>query len=177
MSFFGTFYSTFYGSFFGSSSSSTDLSEVLALLAAMQEQIDAIQAKTDLIGTGVITVVSPVNTDGSFNPIVIGDDYLTTNGRSLDVFIDPIPGVAVATATCTLGLEAKHKGDVLVTGLVAAVTVNALPKWRMRYQLEYADTIECKPGCYDWTATLLSAGTRITRVQGQVELVASQTIE
>jgi hypothetical protein len=147
-------------------------------VGGFSELVDAIDLLNAKIQTGVITVVSPVNTDGSVNPIVIGDDYLTVNGRSIDVFIDPIPGVAVETATCTLGLEAKHKGDVLVTGLVAAVTVNALPKWRMRYELEYADTIECKPGCYDWTATLLSAaGKRITRVQGQVELVASQTIE
>lgn len=130
------------------------------------------------IQTGVISIVSPVNQDGSLNPLVIGDDYLAANSRSIDLFIDPIDGVSAETVTCTFGGMAQHRGDWLVSGTVTAVTIDGNPKWRLRFELDAADTIDCKPGCYAWSATVLSsAGKRITRITGEVALVASQTIE
>lgn len=45
-------------------------------------KFDAIKLKTDTIGSGTVTVVSPVATDLSIS-LIRGDDYKTINGREL----------------------------------------------------------------------------------------------
>lgn len=128
------------------------------------------------IQTGAVTVVSPVNQDGSINPIVIGDDYLAAHARSFDFFLDPVVGVDVNTCTCRFGGEKSHKGAWNKIGTVAAVTVNSVIRWRMRFELVSGDTLgKCLPGCYDYCATLLLPG-RATKITGEVELIESQTI-
>jgi hypothetical protein len=136
---------------------------------------DLLPASQIGLGLTIVTNQQTIVSD-EIQPIVIGDDYLATNNRAIDVYIDPVAGVSLETATCTFGGETPYKGSWLVTGALAAVTINDVPKWRMRFQLVSADTIDCKPGCFLWSATLLSAGNRITRVQGEVQLVESQTI-
>ena len=129
-------------------------------------------ARSDVSGT--VSIISPVNEDGTINPIVIGDDYLTVHGRSFDIFIDPVDGVDVETATCFFGGSAQHKGSWLVQGVVTLV----VDRWRMRFQLQSDDTIDCKKGCYEWSAELRPAESkRITRITGTVELIQSHTIE
>lgn len=142
-------------------------------LTSVNTKLDAIKLKTDLIVTGQITIQSPVNEDGSVNPIVIGDDYLAAHDRSFDFFIDPVTGVDPTTASCFFGGERENKGSWLVTGTVAVVDT----KWRMRFELASDDTIDCLKGCYEWSAELRPAESkRITRITGEVELVRSQTI-
>ena len=143
--------------------------------ASLQSDLAELSSK---IQTGIINVVSPVNADGELNPIVIGDDYLAANGRAFDFLIDPVPGIAVETTSCLFGGQSPHRGEWLTTGVVTAVTIDGVPKWRMRAELDADDTIECRGGCYAWSTTLLNAlGKRITRITGDVALIDSQTIE
>ncbi len=162
----------------------TGYSEVLDSYAAaaalgagsvdIAEDIAAINSK---IQTGIVSVVSPVNEDGSVNPIVIGDDYKAVDGRALDFFVDPIAGVNVGDCQCTFGAEADHRGKFLVRGVVSAQTVDGLPKWRMRFEIDGDETSDCRPGCYEFGATLIPSTRRATKITGPVELVASHTME
>lgn len=143
--------------------------EADALSATSKE----IKAKTDLIGTASATVQAPVTQSGTIPELVIGDDYKAAEGRSIDILIAKPSGVTTSECSCRFGGDAPHLGSWLVTGTVADASNNRL---RMRFELESGDTLECKPGTYNWTATLITPN-RSTYVKGETELVETQTIE
>lgn len=158
--------------------SSNGYSSLFGSLESAESDVSSLAASVATIAqTGVVNVVSPVNADGSLNPLVIGDDYTAAQGRQIDLFVDPVSGVSVGDCTCTFGGEASHKGSWLVTGVVSAQTVDGSPKWRMRFELAEDDTRDCKPGCYAWGATLQPPATRATKITGTVELIESHTLD
>lgn len=132
-----------------------------------------IKAKTDLIGTASATVLSPVTAGGDIPELVIGDDYKASEGRSIDVYIAKPAGVTTNQCSCLFGGHADHLGSWLVSGTVSDASGNRL---RLRFELESGDTIECKPGTYERTVTLVTPN-RSTYIKGETELVETQTIE
>jgi hypothetical protein len=179
MSFYGTFYSTFYGSFYGSSSGSTDLSEVLALLEAMQDQLDAIEAQTALISDpGTVFAGSAVASNGTISEIIIGDTYLAANDRAFHWTVPAPTGLALIDCTCRFGGEASgnHTGSWEVTG---TITDAGSGNWKISFDLDESNTIDCQPGLYMWSAAIHGpAGQKITKVKSRthkVQLVSKQT--
>lgn len=85
--------------------------EVATSLAVVDTVVDAIKAKTDALGSGAVTVVSPVSTTGVWGPLVAGDDYVGT------LYVD-VTGIDLsgATVVCNLGP---------LTGLACTVAATA----------------------------------------------------
>ena len=127
---------------------------------------------------GVITVSQPVSTDGNLiYPIVIGEDYLATNGRAFEWTIPAIAGFSVASSTCTFG--GKYVADAithswLVTGTVSDVGSG---QWKLSYNLPKTATQALVAAYYVWSVEIAQSGTEITRVRAgkNVQLMEKQT--
>lgn len=133
---------------------------------------------TEFTGTLIVnggSGSSPVETNGTIPAIIIGDDYKAASGRSFDWFTD-VPVFSLVGSRCFFGGSAKHKGGFLVEGTIIEVTVAGTPKWKLQFELDSADTIPCKPGCYEWSVELRGpAPEQITKVLGTTELIEAYT--
>lgn len=136
---------------------------------------DGVQFTGTLVVSGGTTGISPMVAAGEIESIVIGDDYLASSLRSFDWFVD-VPVFPLLGSQAFFGASAKHKGDFLVEGTIAETTLGGVPKWRLRFELNSADTIDCKPGCYDWSVELRGpTPEQITKVVGRTELIEAYT--
>jgi len=123
-------------------------------LGALKSLLDDIKAKTDLLGTGVVTVVSPVRNIDDVE-IVQGDDYNNTDGRALDwvnaagTWPD-LTGAAIKFTATKDGETPFTKAGTVVTPTGANQTV--------RVELTAAETAPLAVGKwnYDVQATLTS---------------------
>lgn len=115
--------------------------------------IDAIAAKTALIGTGSALLQQPVSSQGKIAQIFIGDDYLSANGRSFQWTITEPTGFVAATSTCTFGGEDKDGNTWSVPG---TITDNG-STWVLSFDMTKTDTA-LDAGIYDWTVEVKSAG-------------------
>ncbi|MGB7325851.1 MAG: hypothetical protein WBD31_13335 [Rubripirellula sp.] len=144
------------------------------------EQLDRIEGKTGLIGTGSATVSAPVAESGVISgPIVIGDDYLAANGRSFDWTIDAVPGIAVGNAVCRFGASSNYAGRFSVVGVVSDASDD---KWLLRFELPKSVTSTLTQGALDWSVEVRDGddGEQITKVRNdddcyRVQTVAKQT--
>ena len=139
----------------------------------------AIQAKTDLIGTGAAFAEAPVSEDGTIVSLIIDDDYLAANGRALEWTFDGITGFTTS-ATGKFGLEKANDPTkaAIVTGGV--VTDEGGGTWKVSYDIENTDLTALTPGEYDWSVEISEGGVLITTIKNQqnktrVTLLAKQT--
>ena len=153
--------------------------DVLALLAAMQIQLDAIQAQTALIGDpGTVFAASAVASNGTISEIIIGDTYLAANDRAFSWTFTAPTGLAIGDCSFRFGGEASgnHTGSWLVVG---SLTDEGDGNWTGEAELIESDTINCEPGLYMWSAAVHGpAGEKITKVKSRthkVQLVTKQT--
>lgn len=113
------------------------------------------------------TNFAKVRGDGSIDgPIVIGDDYLTANGRGFVWEIDAIPGVSLGTATCWF--VASNRGDGW--NRQGVITNLGGGKWQLAFELTSPNTSGLNPGTYRWHVEIRDGVTDITRVIGQNNL-------
>jgi hypothetical protein len=118
------------------------------------------QVLTDL--TIVTQTWSPVLSNGSLLPIVIGDDYLASNGRAFEWTIDSIVGLTAAGSTCSFGGRYGNS-TWLETG---TVTDNLDGTWKLSVDLPTAATSLLNVGYHEWSVEVTGdAGERITRVR------------
>jgi hypothetical protein len=128
----------------------TRLTQIDSALDAQETTLDSVEDNVSnlntLIGGGRVTWETPLTPFGRLaGPIIIGDDYLAASGRAFDWFVDP--GVfSVAQATCWFGFAGVNVGSVLVQGTVSAVTIEGVPKWRLRFEIPRSQTVNLKPG-------------------------------
>lgn len=146
---------------------------------ALDALLDAIKAKTDLIGTGTATVTQPVSSAGTLSAIVIGDDYKSTNSRAFTWTVtDPGNIATPASATCVFGGKRVNGTDVWsVSGTVADAGGGNLT---LTFELDATDTASLDAGKYYWSVELQDdSSNEITTsrnaIGGYVELVEKQT--
>jgi hypothetical protein len=124
---------------------------ILELIADMQAQLAAIEAKTGLIGSGAAALFQPVLTDGTIRTLlVIGDDYRTADGRA---FVWTVT-TSVTPTSCFLGFYKDADNQVIVEGSIvdngATVTLT--------FELLKAQTESLEPGEYEYTVEMRDAG-------------------
>jgi hypothetical protein len=136
---------------------------------ASQATLLAVKAKTDLIGAGAVLTSAPVDYSGVIKtPIVIGDDYLASNGRAFEWTIDAIPGFNVATTTTTFGGKNAAGLGWLVSGTVSDIGAG---KWKVSHDMPAASTSTLSAGFYEFSVELKN-GAEITRVRSGANRVA-----
>ena len=143
--------------------------------------MDAIKDKTDLITTGTIASSIPVTASGQIDgPLVIGDDYLSANGRAFTWTVALPSAFVIATSTCKFGMQYQDEDGTYsftVTGTVADAGSGNVT---LTFDVPKATTGTLGPGWYRWSVEIASAsGTEVTRVKSShnklVEWVEKQT--
>lgn len=125
-------------------------------------RIEEIHLKTQLIGTGVIGQGAPVASDGSIDEIIIGDDYLASNGRSFVWTFDAITGATASGSTARFAGSFSNQGWS-VTGTVTDLTGG---RWKISFDLPSARTINLRAGLYAWSAEVITnGGSRVTTIR------------
>jgi len=86
-------------------------------------QLQAIKARTDLIGSAEVDFAGSVNADGTLD-LVAGDDYLEANGKELTWRVDEWAGPNLAGATAVLAFVrmADWQGGTIEAELSATAT-------------------------------------------------------
>jgi hypothetical protein len=130
----------------------------------------AILAQTSLIGTGAVSVTSPVRQDGTLNDLVVGDAYQQATGRAIQITITGVSAglqTALATATVHLGFRAFGKSRQSpefrryeFAGTIVSVGASTV----VRFELTTAQTKAILPGRYDYDIEFRTGGNYLTEV-------------
>lgn len=145
-----------------------------AYLASIKTPVDAMAQKVQSLGTGQVTVVSPVDPKGLDIKIVRGDDYAAADGRALCWTSNGWPDLTGALVTFT----AQHSNQPGILQASGAVLPPEGGNQTVQVELTSAQTNLLIPGSraywYDLEATLAS-GRIITLVKGQMSVEADIT--
>lgn len=100
--------------------------------------------------------------DGAIvSPLVIGDDYLSTNGRSLIFRLATISNVTPGVATCSLAGRHRYRNGL--TWLVTGVLTIAAGQLVLTFDLPGTATAALVPGEYIYTVMVTDdSGKKIT---------------
>lgn len=140
--------------------------------------LDAIQGKSNLLSSTSITFSAMVNptTMAISAPIVIGDDYLDSNGRAFEWTINAITGATAAASTSQLGFSDHCGHSMIVDG---DVSDNGDGTWTLTHEISATDfPTTISEGMYEWTVTVtVGSGAKISvaRNSTPVYFVAKQT--
>jgi hypothetical protein len=142
--------------------------------------LNQVKSQTDLIQSGgTVYVSSPVTATGQLaSPLIIGDDYLTANGRRFRWTVALPSGYVIATSTARFGM--RYEDDEGVNSFIATGTVTDATGGNVHLDFDVAKTVTgtLRPGWYEWSVEIVSAtGTEITRVKSgkNVEWQGKQT--
>ena len=100
---------------------------------SVDKHLDDIQAKTDLLTAGMISVISPLALDGSLLTIVRGDDYKAVNNRAIEFTSDDWPDITGAAVTLTIRVKQTKVEELSVTGTVVDEST-------CQFELDHEDT-------------------------------------
>jgi hypothetical protein len=129
--------------------------------------LDEIRDKTALITSGTVQTALPVTSSGQItSPLVIGDDYLSANGRAFSWTVALPAGFVAATASCRFGM--RFEDETGVNSFVATGTVTDAGSGNVTLSFDVAKTVtgDLRPGWYDWSVEIVSAsGVEVTRVK------------
>jgi hypothetical protein len=125
--------------------------------------------------TAIAAVSGMVTATGTITgPIIIGDDYLDSIGRSFQWTIAALTGFSAGTSVCRFG--GRYKTNTwLVTGTVSDVGGG---NWSLTFDLPRTSTTGLAEGYYEWSVEVANAaGSEFTRVRSgrNVLLVDKQT--
>ena len=143
--------------------------------------LDEIRDKTALITTGTIASSIPVTASGQIDgPLVIGDDYLSANGRSFAWTVALPSAFVIATSTCKFGMQYQDEEGTYSFNATGTVTDAGSGNVTLTFDVPKATTGLLGPGWYRWSVEIASAsGTEVTRVKSShnklVEWVEKQT--
>jgi hypothetical protein len=128
--------------------------------------LDAIKDKTDLITSGTVYTALPVTSSGQItSPLVIGDDYLNSNGRAFSWTVALPTGYVVGTSTCKFGMRYEDSQGInsfIATGTVVDAGAGNVT---LRFDVSKSTTQDLRPGWYDWSVEISSATSEITPVK------------
>jgi hypothetical protein len=129
--------------------------------------LDEIRDKTALITSGTVQTALPVTSSGQItSPLVIGDDYLSANGRAFSWTVALPAGFVAATASCRFGM--RFEDEQGVNSFIATGTVTDAGSGNVTLSFDVAKTVTgtLRPGWYDWSVEIVSAsGVEVTRVK------------
>jgi hypothetical protein len=143
--------------------------------------LDEIRDKTALITTGTIASSIPVTASGQIDgPLVIGDDYLSANGRAFTWTVALPSAFVIATSTCKFGMQYQDEDGTYSFNVAGTVTDAGSGNVTLTFDVPKATTGTLGPGWYRWSVEIASAsGTEVTRVKSShnklVEWVEKQT--
>jgi hypothetical protein len=143
--------------------------------------LDTIRDKTNLITTGTIASSIPVTASGQIDgPLVIGDDYLSANGRAFIWTVALPSAFVIATSTCKFGMQYQDEEGTYSFNATGTVTDAGSGNVTLTFDVPKATTGLLGPGWYRWSVEIASAsGTEVTRVKSShnklVEWVEKQT--
>jgi hypothetical protein len=143
--------------------------------------MDAIKDKTDLITTGTIASSIPVTASGQIDgPLVIGDDYLSANGRAFIWTVALPSAFVIATSTCKFGMQYEDEDGTYSFNVTGTVADAGSGNVTLTFDVPRTTTGVLGPGWYRWSVEIASAsGTEVTRVKSShnklVEWVEKQT--
>ncbi len=145
----------------------------------MAAQLDRIEAKTTLLGSANVSVLALVTPTGEIaSPIIIGDDYLESNGRAFEWTVPAVPGMTIGNVTFHFGGKPVTGGSGwLVQGEVSDAGGG---NWKVSADLPRSATANLSEGQYRWSGEIRDgSGNEVTRIKNDskryVELVAKQT--
>jgi hypothetical protein len=128
--------------------------------------LDSIKDKTDLITSGTVQTSLPVTAAGQIaSPLVIGDDYLNSNGRAFSWTVALPTGYSVGTSTCKFGM--RYEDSEGVNSFVANGTVIDAGSGNvtLRFDVPKTTTNDLRAGWYDWSVEIANATSEITPVK------------
>ena len=143
--------------------------------------LDTIRDKTNLITTGTIASSIPVTASGQIDgPLVIGDDYLSANGRAFAWTVALPSAFVIATSTCKFGMQYQDEDGTYSFTVSGTVADAGSGNVTLTFDVPKATTGTLGPGWYRWSVEIASAsGTEVTRVKSShnklVEWVEKQT--
>lgn len=110
--------------------------------------------------------------------LVIGDDYLATNGRSITVDFCEIDNFTPASCEAKLGFDDGEGNTLLITGGV--VTDNGDGTWKASVDITNVESSTLEAGDYNWSLEVSESGVEYTvarnRLQNQrIKWVDKQT--
>jgi hypothetical protein len=130
------------------------------------EEREIIFGKIMSIGSGYVRGSSSVAPSGNIViPLLIGDDYLTVNGRSFSWTVPAVPGVVAATSVATFaGLRRGGSHSWSVTG---TITVNG-SEWVLNFEIPRTVSNTLIAGLYDWSVQVTSVDLiEVTNISGR----------
>lgn len=121
-------------------------------VAALQAELDAIAAKTALIGTGTAFISSPVNGIIIQSPLVINDNYLVSLDNAFEFTFVPPAGAVIGSCSCSFGGKRVDGSETwLVTGDLEDLA-NDAGEWKAIYEMTDTETAALVEGFYNWSA-------------------------
>lgn len=131
----------------------------------------AILAQTSLIGSGAVSIQSPVRQNGTLNDLVVGDAYQLAAGRSITISVlDVAAGLQTILnngATVHLGFRSFGKSRQSpefrryeFAGTIVTVASTVV----VRFELTTAQTKGIIPGAYDYDIEFRQSGNYVTSV-------------
>jgi len=145
----------------------------------MVANVEAIKAKTDLVGTGSAVVSAPVSGDGDLLELILETDYLAANGRALDWTFDEITGITTS-ATGRFGLTNSDDGTEVYVNTTGTVTDLGNGTFKVSFDITNTALDALSPGKYDWSVEVLEGSYKITiarnrQIKTRVDIVEKQT--
>lgn len=139
-------------------------------------QLDAIAAKTALIGTGTAFISSPVNGIIIQSPLVINDNYLVSLDNAFEFVFVPPAGAVIGSCSCSFGGKRVDGPETwLVTGNLEDLA-NDAGEWKAIYEMTDTETAALVEGFYNWSAQFSDGTDTKTIARGtRVKWVARYT--
>lgn len=123
--------------------------------------LNAIQAKTDLIGTGNGIAYYPYSDNGYLLELIIGDDYLDANDRALVWTFDEIAGITTS-AVGRFGLRDALTGEEVYVNATGVVTEPSAGNFQVSFDIPNTALLGLTPGEYDYSTEVTEGGVQIT---------------
>ena len=131
----------------------------------------AILAQTSLIGTGSVSIQSPVNQTGELQTLIVGDAYQLAAGRAITINVLNVAAglqtILSAGATVHLGFRSFGKSRQSpefrryeFAGTIVSVAATTV----VRFELTTAQTKGILPGQYDYDIEFRQSGNYVTSV-------------
>lgn len=136
--------------------------------------LESIKVKLDSMGTGIVVITAPVSVSGVLEELVLGDDYLTSNGRALEWTFPAIAGFTTS-ATGKLGLRSDCNNELILTNGV--VTDVGGGDWKVTFDVLGTDTENLTPGNYDWSVEITQGGVEVTIAKNTMVRTMTRMVE
>ncbi len=133
-----------------------------------------IQAKTDLIGAGLIILVSPVAVTGTLG-LIRGDDYFNADGRALEWTDFGSTWPALAGATIHLKIYQTNFPPAPTLDVLGAVIVGGPPSGKVRAELTKAQTALLTKSEYNYFVVATLADTHVVTLVTGLVVVTGRT--